>query len=85
VILSSTSALIEQRLHSIFHYDLARKLRQLDELKIIQVKSPAETWMAFCQTQGMRMGDIKERILISDLKLAEKFLAWLEKEYPSSR
>lgn len=84
VVLTSSSALIEQRLLSIFHYDLARKLRQLDEVKVFQVKNPSEVWQKFCQSQGMRLGDIKERILISDLKQAEKFLAWLEKEYPSS-
>lgn len=84
VVLTGSSALIEQRLLSIFHYDLARKLRQLDEVRIIQVKNPSEVWLKYCQSQGMRLGDIKERILISDLKLAEKFLAWLEKESLSS-
>lgn len=83
VVITESSALIEQRLHSIFHYDLARKLRQLEEVKIIQVKNPSEVWTTFCQSQGMRLGDIKEKILISDFKQAEKFLAWLEKEFPS--
>lgn len=74
----------EERLKSIHHYDLARKLRQLHPAQLIEVDNPSEVYLKFCQSEGMNLGDIKEKILISDLMQAERFLAWIEKESPSS-
>lgn len=75
----------EKKLKEVHHYDLARKLGQLNEVRIIQVSGLSDLYLKFFQEQGMNLGDIKERILISDIKIAEKFRAWIDKELHSSR
>lgn len=70
---------------SIYHYKLARELSQLNSPVIHNVKNVSELYFRFFQSQGMTLGDIKERILLNDLNLARKFLAWTEKELQSSR
>lgn len=67
-----------------YHYDLCRKLGQLKPPKIILGKRIAQTYLEFCQSEGMTLGDIKERILISNLDQAERLLAWIDKEFQSS-
>ncbi len=75
----------EEKLKSIHHYRLARELGQLGAARLIQVSSPTEAYLLFCQENGMVLGDIKERILINDLKQAQQFLEWLARAYPSSQ
>lgn len=74
----------DQKLKEVHHYDLARKLGQLSEPKIVKVLNLPGLYLKFFQEQGMNLGDIKERILISDLTQAEKFRAWIDKELRSS-
>lgn len=74
----------EKKLKEVHHYDLARKLEQLNEVKVIEVKDLSGLYLKFFQNEGMNLGDIKERLLISDLKLAGKLQAWIEKELHSS-
>lgn len=74
----------EQKLKSIYHYNLARELQQLKELKMKIVPSVSNLYLKFSQSEGMVLGDIKEKVLIANLKQAQKFQAWLEKELHSS-
>lgn len=74
----------ESRLTTIYHYHLARELRQLAPAKVCKVTNLSSLYLKFYQQQGMNLGDIKERLLLSDLNLAQKFLAWIDKELPSS-
>lgn len=72
-------------LKTIYHYKLARELNQLSSPVIHIVKNVNDLYLRFFQSQGMTLGDIKERVLLNDLILARKFLAWTDKELPSSR
>ncbi|NCY26837.1 MAG: hypothetical protein EBX37_19010, partial [Alphaproteobacteria bacterium] len=83
-ILSNKTLPIEERLRSIYHYDLARKLNQLRSPIIKIIDNPMKVYFEFCQSKGMLLGDIKERILINEWEDAKKFLEWIEKEPPSS-
>ncbi len=69
----------DQKLKSIHHYKLARNLNQLKAPTIIKVRSPSEMYLQYCQSSGMNLGDIKERVLFSNLSQAEKFLGWIQK------
>lgn len=75
----------EQRLQTIYHYHLARELQQLQAPRIVCVKNLLQKYLEFCEIQGMVLGNIKERILMDDISRAEKFLAWIGKELPSSQ
>lgn len=79
----TTSSIWEERLRTIHHYDLARKLQQLREPLILRVDKLSAKYLEFCQYEGMVLGNIKERVLLNDISRAEKFLAWLHKELPS--
>lgn len=76
---------VEARLRRIHHYHLARELNQLRKVRVVPREDVPGTYYNFCQVDGMIWGEIKERVLIHDPKAAERFLAWLEKEVPSSR
>lgn len=73
----------DHKLKAIYHYKLARDLGQLKSPIVHVVKDVNALYLRFFQTQGMALGDIKERILINDLTLARKFLAWMKKEHSS--
>lgn len=75
---------IENDLLQIHHYKLARDLRQLSHLSTVKVKHLSQKLQDFQLSQGMRLGDIKEKVLISDLMEAEKFRKWIGKELQSS-
>lgn len=70
----------DQKLKTIYHYKLARDLRQLSAPLIFETKNPHETYLRYFQSKGMNLGDIKEKILFSNLVDAEKFLAWIQQE-----
>ena len=74
----------EARLLQIHHYKLARDLGQLQKLEIIKVTNLAGLYLNYYQDQGLGLGDIKEKVLISNLIQAQKFRAWIEKESHSS-
>lgn len=74
----------DEKLKSIYHYNLARELSQLNSPIIHVVKNLGDLYLRFFQSQGMTLGDIKERTLLNDLNLARKFLAWTDKELRSS-
>ena len=74
----------EKKLRTIYHYNLARELQQLQPPLIIDVKQLSRKYLEFCEEEGMILGNIKERILIDDISRAERFLAWIGKELPSS-
>lgn len=74
----------DKKLKTIYHFNLARELKQLKEPKVILLKDVADTYTRFCVSEGMILGDIKEKVLISNLKQAQKFLAWIETEHHSS-
>ncbi len=87
VVLSGLSSQVDwdEKLRSIYHYRLARELGQLRPVRLVQVPKPTEAYLRFFQEKGMILGDIKERVLIHDLTLAQEFLEWLAREYPSSQ
>jgi hypothetical protein len=74
----------DETFKSVYHYKLARELNQLSTPVVHIVKNVNDLYLKFFQSQGMTLGDIKERILLNDLTLARKFLAWIDKELPSS-
>lgn len=74
----------DNKLKAIYHFNLARELKQLKEPKIILMKNVSDTYTKFCISEGMTLGDIKEKVLISNIKQAQKFLAWIDKEHQSS-
>ena len=73
----------EERLRAIYHYDLARKLNQLKHLQVVQVNDIGRLYREFCQRQGMNLGDIKEKFLLSNPQQAKGFLEWIDKEHQS--
>lgn len=73
----------EKTLRLNYHYNLAREIHQLSPLVIKKVNDVNALYLKFFQDQGMILGDVKERILLHDLKLARKFLEWTEKEIQS--
>lgn len=75
----------ESELNTIHHYNLGRKLNQLQEVNVVQVKNLSDLYLRFCQSEGMNLGDIKEKVLIHNLTQAKRFLAWIDKEVQSSR
>jgi len=74
----------DEVLKRIYHYNLARELNQLSAPVIHVVKNVGDLYLSYFQSQGMALGDIKERILLNDINLARKFLAWTDKELQSS-
>lgn len=74
----------EEKLRTIYHYDLARKLNQLNPLIVNKVPDLQKMYIDFCRNEGMVLGDIKERILFNNLTQAKKFRAWIDKALQSS-
>jgi hypothetical protein len=70
----------EEKLRTIYHYHLARELNQLKPIVIKITNNPMKIYFEFCQSKGMVLGDIKERILFSELDDANKFLEWIDRE-----
>lgn len=70
---------IEKGLRENYHYNLARELNQLKEVKIIKVQNLRQKYLEFYQSQGMQLGDIKERMLISDSGQVQKLREWIAK------
>jgi len=79
-ILSDRELAFDDHLRTIYHYDLARKLNQLKEPIVKITANPMKVYFSFCQSRGMVLGDIKEKILFNDLKESERFLEWIDKE-----
>lgn len=79
-----TTAEVETLLCENYHYQLARELNQLKSPKLTKVSNLRQKYLGFYQSQGMHLGDIKERILINDSLQAEKFRKWIEQELQSS-
>jgi hypothetical protein len=75
---------IENYLLKIHHYKLARDLKQLTAVKTIKIKNLSNMYRKFHLDTGIQLGDIKEKVLFSDLLEAQKFRAWIEKELLSS-
>ena len=74
----------DQELKASYHYNLAREMNQLTSPVLRPVKDIHQLYNTFFLEQGMVLGDIKERVLLNDLSLARKFLAWIDKELQSS-
>ena len=75
----------DHELRAHYHYNLARELNQLTPPVVRPVENIHKLYQKFFLEQGMVLGDIKEKVLINDISLARKFLAWIDKELPSSR
>ena len=74
----------EQILMKSYHYKLARDLGQLKISEKIIVNDLRGKYLAFFQEQGMVLGDIKERILLNDSALGQKFMEWMKLKLQSS-
>lgn len=75
---------IETELLKIYHYKLARDLKQLEPLELIKIKNLSSWYRKFHQDEGVQLGDIKEKVLFSDIRQSEKFREWIDKEFQSS-
>jgi len=74
--LSQLSAFIEKKLKENYHYNYARKLGQLQELRIFIIfpeSNPAQDYLYHCQKQGQKLGDVKPLALDSRLDWASVF------------
>ncbi len=74
----------EHELRTNYHYNLAREINQLSSPVVRPVKDIHHLYQKFFLEQGMVLGDIKEKVLLNDISLARKFLAWIDKELQSS-
>jgi hypothetical protein len=72
---------VDQRLQSIFHYKVARDQRQLKEVRTIQRSKIKQEYFLWLESKKMRLGDIKEKCLISNLEMACDFLQYLKTEH----
>lgn len=75
----------DKKLATNYHYQLARDLGQLKPLNVIKVRDLNQKYLAFYQSRGMILGDIKEKMLLSNLDEAENFMKWIAKELQSSQ
>ncbi len=66
------------------HYKLARSLGQLSPVKVLTLPDLNQKIMEFYQQQGMVLGDIKEKLLITKPLEARNFIEWIELELGSS-
>lgn len=76
-ICSITSKQLDDALCKGFHYRNARLLGQLREPKLIIVTHLNLHIQDFMIQNGMRWGEIKDRVLLTDLKLAERLLDYI--------
>lgn len=53
----------DNALRTNFHYDYCRRLGQLAETQIVQVKDGSEAYIKACQQRGQKLGDIKASVL----------------------
>jgi hypothetical protein len=67
----------EKTLCEAYHYRLARNLRQIAPLKAIHVPDLLSLLPAFHQSEGMRLGNIKNSILIKDPEKGKRLLTFL--------
>lgn len=68
----------DKHLRTLYHYDLARTLGQLQPPRILVVKDLRKRYLEFYHKRGIVLGDIKERRLIYRLAEAQAFKAWIE-------
>ncbi len=68
------STCVEQKLCRNPHYAYARKLSQLQPLKILTLDNPTELYLRHALRRGARLGDIKPPVLCSDPELFADFL-----------
>jgi hypothetical protein len=70
---------IESQVMMLHHYALARKLRQLDKLRMLRLEDAAEVYGRILTQRGIKLGDRKSSLLVRDHALATCFLnAFLE-------
>lgn len=74
----------ETLLNTNYHYQLACHLGQLRPLKVFRISELNKRYLDFYQSRGMLLGDIKEKMLITNLDEAESFRKWFAKEPQSS-
>lgn len=70
----------DEALQSIYHYQVARGLEQLKPLEVFQSKNLRFLYLDFYSKQGMNLGDIKEKVLISQPALAQSFYHFVQTE-----
>lgn len=75
----------ERLLNTNYHYQLACQLGQLRPLKVFRIAELNKRYLDFYQSRGMLLGDIKEKMLITNLDEAESFRIWFAKELQSSQ
>lgn len=71
---------VEWSLRMSHHYRLARELQQLQPVQIRVVSDVGATMRTFLQSEGMKLGDIKETCLVTDLTRAQRLLAQLRRQ-----
>lgn len=74
----------DSRLRKSHHYNLARELGQLRPPTVKRIESLSKIFFEFLTSQGILLGDIKERVLVVDIERAKSFLEWIRKGNSSS-
>lgn len=70
---SDLTADLDLILRKNFHYEYCRKLGQLQEARVVFVARGAETYLQACQARGIKLGNIKPRVLQNSTGWGEWF------------
>lgn len=74
---SNLSTRADLALSQAYHYRLARALGQLAPLQVIHIPNLLSRILAFYQSEGMKLGNIKDTTLISNPEKGKRLLAFL--------
>ncbi len=66
---------IESQVTGLHHYGLARKLRQLEKMRILRLHDATDVYHRILSQRGIKLGDRKSSLLVRDLALAACFLS----------
>ncbi len=73
----SLESKLDQALQSVFHYQVARDQGQLQALQCVFVPDLKNKYYNWLEQRNMRLGDIKEKALLSNLEQAQSFLKFV--------
>jgi hypothetical protein len=70
---NNLTAELDDSLRANFHYDYCRRLGQLAETQIVQVKNGSAAYLRACQQRGQKLGNIKPSVLQKSIGWGEAF------------
>jgi hypothetical protein len=82
---TTRAAEVERALCSVHHYELARQLKQLEEVRVTYVSDLREKLYAFFESEGIQRGDLKDRALLPSIEQSRRLLQFLSERTSSER